>query len=302
MREVSTSPGPARAATRAPMCIVTPARSVPRTSHSPVWSPARTSMSSARASRMIASADCTARAGPSNVATKPSPVVFTSRPRESAQLAARDVVVRVEQLPPPPVAKPQRKLGRTDNVGKEHRREHAIGRPISEGPGEEFFDEIEIGSFSDVPRPMTGRVWLDYSCTADAGSCLSRRLDRDDRIIWVCDNQGRHRDRFHDRAAICLDASSQDGLCCRRRRGIALEASEQLIDRGLVWRPGADQEPHRGAVTPVLCDIAFEDGERRLGDLWPLIERRSERGDPQHQRRDALRIGGREQRSRAAFL
>jgi len=45
--DTSTSFGPASALTRAPMCTAIPPMSSPRTSHSPVCNPARTSMPSA---------------------------------------------------------------------------------------------------------------------------------------------------------------------------------------------------------------------------------------------------------------
>src|SRR5262249_51958010 len=41
--ETKTSPGPASAETRAPMCTAIPATDSPMTSHSPVWTPMRTS-------------------------------------------------------------------------------------------------------------------------------------------------------------------------------------------------------------------------------------------------------------------
>src|SRR5215218_2783660 len=65
--ETSTSPGPAAPAT--------PATLSPRTSHSPVWRPARTSMPKPRTPLPIARAQRIARAGPSKVARKPSPAV-----------------------------------------------------------------------------------------------------------------------------------------------------------------------------------------------------------------------------------
>ena len=58
--------------------------SSPRISHSPVCSPARTSMPNACTASRIAIAQRIARCGPSNIARKPSPDVFTSRPRKRA--------------------------------------------------------------------------------------------------------------------------------------------------------------------------------------------------------------------------
>src|SRR5437867_1037840 len=79
--ETRISPGPAWAATRAPMCTATPPIFSPTISHSPVCRPARTSSPSSRTESLIARAHRIARAGPSKLAKKPSPAVSSSRPR-----------------------------------------------------------------------------------------------------------------------------------------------------------------------------------------------------------------------------
>ena len=73
--ETSTSPGSASFATRAPMCTAIPPTFLFITSHSPVWSPARTSSPSSPTLSAIADAQRIARAGPSNDVKKPSPAV-----------------------------------------------------------------------------------------------------------------------------------------------------------------------------------------------------------------------------------
>ncbi len=81
--DTSTSLPSASAATRAAMCTAMPATSilvVPRTSTSPAWIPARTSRSSTATAATTASAQAIAALGLVNVATKPSPAVFTSSP------------------------------------------------------------------------------------------------------------------------------------------------------------------------------------------------------------------------------
>jgi hypothetical protein len=62
--ETNSSPGAARAATRAPMCTAIPARSSPTTSHSPVCRPQRTSRLRELTRSRIAPAQRIARAGP----------------------------------------------------------------------------------------------------------------------------------------------------------------------------------------------------------------------------------------------
>ncbi len=63
------------------MCTASPPRSPSITSSSPVWRPARTCSPSDPMASATDAAHRIARAGPSNVARKPSPVRFTSRPR-----------------------------------------------------------------------------------------------------------------------------------------------------------------------------------------------------------------------------
>src|SRR3990172_705665 len=79
--ETSTSEGRDAAATRAPIATPMPATSSPSSSTSPVWRPARISRPSDAIAAVMADAQRTALAGPSNVARKPSPIVLISRPR-----------------------------------------------------------------------------------------------------------------------------------------------------------------------------------------------------------------------------
>ena len=62
------------------MWTAIPATSLPTRSHSPVWMPARIGMPAAPERSATRSAQRTARAGPSKVARKPSPIVLTSSP------------------------------------------------------------------------------------------------------------------------------------------------------------------------------------------------------------------------------
>ena len=67
--------------TRAPMCTAMPPTSAASSSISPVWQPARTMRPSGLAASQMPCAHLTARAGPSNVASNPSPAVLISLPR-----------------------------------------------------------------------------------------------------------------------------------------------------------------------------------------------------------------------------
>ena len=75
---------------------------------------------------MIACAQRIARAGPSNVAKKPSPAVSTSRPSNRSELAPHGGVVLLDEVAPAPVPELRRLRGRADEIGEEHGGEHAI--------------------------------------------------------------------------------------------------------------------------------------------------------------------------------
>jgi len=134
--DTSTSFGPASALTRAPMCTPIPPMSSPRTSHSPVCNPARTWMPSACTASRIAIAQRIARCGPSNIARKPSPEVFTSRPRKRASCERTTAVVRIKQSVPVAVADLRRPARRVHDVGEQHRGQHPIIDQVSPLVGE----------------------------------------------------------------------------------------------------------------------------------------------------------------------
>jgi hypothetical protein len=81
VEETSTSEGPAIAPTRAPIITAIPPTFSSIASTSPVCSPARTGSPIACSASTVASAQRTARLGPSKVAKNPSPAVSISRPR-----------------------------------------------------------------------------------------------------------------------------------------------------------------------------------------------------------------------------
>ena len=117
----------ASAATRAPMCTAIPP-SLPSTrSHSPVWSPARISMPSARTASRIDGAHADGARRPVERREEPVAGRVDLAAAEALELAPDERVVPLEQVAPAPVAELRRPLGRADDVGEEHRREHAVG-------------------------------------------------------------------------------------------------------------------------------------------------------------------------------
>ena len=105
--------------------------------------PTRISMPSGRTASTIASAQSIATLGLVNVATKPSPAVFTSRPRNRCELVADDAVVVVEQIVPAEVAELGGACGRADDVGEHDCGEHTFGVEAAAGAGDELLDLVE---------------------------------------------------------------------------------------------------------------------------------------------------------------
>src|SRR5262245_13883079 len=152
--ETSTSPGFAVPATRLPICTAIPSTLLSSTWHSPLCSPALTSIPSERTSRQMLTAQRIARPGPSNVARKPSPAIFTSWPRNRAQLPPHDGVVLLEQLAPIPISQLHRSFRRVNNVSEEDRRQDAIRFRAMANAGKKFFDLIEERVHISHPRGM----------------------------------------------------------------------------------------------------------------------------------------------------
>ena len=86
--------------------------------------------------RRIAAAQCSARAGPSNVASSPSPVVVTSRPPNRSSSARAASKCSREELAPARVAELRRRRRRVDEVREEQRGENSAVDPGRKaGPG-----------------------------------------------------------------------------------------------------------------------------------------------------------------------
>ena len=163
MLETSTSPGPAWPATRAPMWTAMPGELVAGDlALAGVQAGADLEPEPRDGVRSSACAQRIARAGPSKVARKPSPAVSTSRPRKRASCAPDRRVVRLEQLAPAPVAELARALGRADDVGEEHRREHAVRLGRLAHAGQELWTSSRISS---PPPPAQGMWTLPGSST-----------------------------------------------------------------------------------------------------------------------------------------
>ena len=141
-RSARPAPRPARRAPRRarpgePRCR---ARRRRANSTSPVCRPARTSMPSGLTASAIAAAHRMARAGPSNVARKPSPSDFTSCPRKRANSLRTALLWASRRSRQRFVANVFRPLRGTDDVGHQHRRQNAFDLDLGRRAGQEFHD------------------------------------------------------------------------------------------------------------------------------------------------------------------
>ena len=153
-----------------------------------------------------ASAQRIARAGPSKLARKPSPAVSISRPRKRSSCAAHGGVVRLEQLAPAPVAELGRALGRADDVGEEHRRQHAV-RLVAPPARRSGTRGSPRGSRRRRCRPTgCGRSRAARrTALRDVRGQKAGVLDVADRVVDAVDDQRRHAHRRDDVAHVDLD-------------------------------------------------------------------------------------------------
>ena len=151
------SPAPAAAMTRAAMCTAIPPTSSPRSSTSPVCSPARIWSPSAAQLSRSAPRSRIARAGAVEGGQDAVAGGLDQRPPDARPAGGHELVVRVEQLAPAPVAQLGGPLGRADDVGEQHRRQHPVGL----GRG---------GRRSGTPRPPQ-----TTSCVVPAQRQVTRR-------------------------------------------------------------------------------------------------------------------------------
>jgi hypothetical protein len=122
----------------APMTTAIPAMSSRRGCTSRVWIPTRTSVPSRWAASRIAQPHWIARAGPSKVARKPAPVGVDLTAAKAFELSAHHRIVTVEQIAPAALTNFDHALGGSDDVGEQHRSEHAIGFGTRAQAGEEL--------------------------------------------------------------------------------------------------------------------------------------------------------------------
>ena len=145
-----------------------------------------------------------ARAGPSNVARKPSPVVSTSWPRKPLETARRTTRCGVR------AARRQRSVAelggsprRVDDVGEQHRRQHAVGLTRSRGSpvrNSSITSRTEVACLrrtGDGARHRAARrIWRRGTARRDTGWVRRARADHRLRCMISVGHVDRLRARF----------------------------------------------------------------------------------------------------------
>ena len=84
---------------------------------------------------------------------EPVPGGLDLPPAESAQLFAHHAVVSIEHGAPSPVAEGSQVLGRRDDVGEQHRREHPLDLDDRTLASQELSDLVDNRRISDLIKP-----------------------------------------------------------------------------------------------------------------------------------------------------
>ena len=163
--ETRTSPAPASAAIRAAAWTANPRGLPATTSTSPVWAPVRTRSPRSSTAGSMAAAQRTARAGESNIAIRPSPVVATSRPRwtsswRRSRVLCSTISVRQAESPIRP-----RTAVEFDDVREQNRRQDPIARLVGRlavAGGVRPLDR-DIWHVPDDPGVMASRDLVDVA-------------------------------------------------------------------------------------------------------------------------------------------
>ena len=144
----------------------------------------------------IDSAHRIARAGPSNVAKKPSPAVSISVPRYRAR-DPNDAVVVLHERAPRGVTAGGCDRGRLDDVGEEDRREVSVEFHFLPMERRDEALDLDRQFLAPVPQVVDAREFLEFR-TRDASRQVSLVLDRGDEVPGPVDGSALGLDRGQD--------------------------------------------------------------------------------------------------------
>ena len=168
--------------------------------------PTRTSIPSARAAPVIASAQRSARdGGPAKVARKPSPTVFTSRPSKRRELLAHLLVVAREQVAPATVAELGGARGGVDDVGEHHRQQRPRELAAGAASGEELLDLFDDRVAVADEGKRVGAVELDVAGAGDVLGEVARVADVPSEVLGAVHDERRNADPRQGLAHVEVD-------------------------------------------------------------------------------------------------
>ena len=227
--DTRTSPGPAAAATRAPMWTASPETLSSRSSTSPVCRPARTSSPSAGTLLAIARAQRTAAGGAVEGGEEPVARGVDLAAPEAAELAADEVVVSLEEVAPAAIPEGGGLLRGADDVGEEDGGEHPVGLGAVPDAGQELLDLVEDRVRVVRPGQVIDAGQLDEPGSRDLLGHVAAAADRERPIAGAVEDERRHADRWQHVADVDL--------------GVHLEQRQR---RRLGSRPSAGAAPTTG--------------------------------------------------------
>ena len=238
MRETSTSPAPAAAATRAAVCTAMPLMSSSRSSTSPVCTPARTSRPRPRNTSRITVAH---RMAGGSVEPGEGAVAggLDLTAVEARKLAPDLGIVPAEQVLPSLVAELDRSLRGVDDVGKQHGGQDALDRRRRPDAGKELLDLIEHGIGVARKEQVVVALDLDELGPGDAVGEVATHLDAHHPVVPPVKHESRHLDRGQHFADVQLRIEREDVRDHARAGGHALQPRPPPPEIGVARRLGA---------------------------------------------------------------
>jgi hypothetical protein len=224
---------------------------------------------------------------------------------KACEVAAHDLVVPLEQIAPAPVAQFAGAPGRSDDVGEQHGREHAIWFLRLANTRQELADLLHDVVPVD-PGEMCVARQLDVFRALDVPREPAGVLDVADFVVDTVHDQGRRVDRRDDVADVDLEGHvhERDGVV--RARRLYLEPAEQL-EEALIVAAARRDVAEDGSLTPDLDDVLDPEVVLELlprglapGPIFRFLL--LDLGAAQDERPCALRIRRREEHRQRAAL
>jgi hypothetical protein len=132
--------------------------------------------------------------------------------------------VFVQELAPPPVSDARGELGRADDVGEQHGREHAVGLRRRSQARDELLDLLEHPVLIASPKEVVGSRDPHELRPGDVIGEVFGVADREAHGVSVVDHERRHADRWQDIANVAVVHHPHHRRRGARRGGVPLVA------------------------------------------------------------------------------